>query len=344
MTLEPTGWHYVQGNEKRGPISLDEIRQLIEAGTLVARSHVWHKSFGAHWRKVQDIPELSKGAAPTPAAKPAAPAPKPALTLKPRLPTPAAPVAKPQGATPAVPAAKPQGPALGAPAGVPAGAPAAGTPAPADAAPAAEEDEEAKKKKADALDEALEAELTARGQVEAERRKFLIRVAVGVAVVVGGIGLAIGIRAYLKHKRLYGDPLVIAYGEFADLCYSKKFDEALAYCEDGSTAARALVKEKTDWEDPVKVRIRRHSGIGVSKDVLFSRYKLLEKTMRDDETGVVLKIERTLRTFRGDTPAQQLLLSEHTVIMVPVDEDWKIRSITVFEKGAFEPYSRKPLD
>ncbi|MEK6625987.1 MAG: DUF4339 domain-containing protein [Bdellovibrionota bacterium] len=37
------GWYYVIGQDRKGPVSLEAILNLVNSGTLVQDSYVWRK-------------------------------------------------------------------------------------------------------------------------------------------------------------------------------------------------------------------------------------------------------------------------------------------------------------
>jgi hypothetical protein len=59
-----TQWYYVQGSERVGPVSEEEIHQLFGEGTLTRESYVWRKGFD-NWRSLDSIEEFGNlGSAP----------------------------------------------------------------------------------------------------------------------------------------------------------------------------------------------------------------------------------------------------------------------------------------
>lgn len=50
-------WYYSWNGEKLGPISLDELKRLVEEGTLEAGDLVWTKGM-AEWQPARNVPEL----------------------------------------------------------------------------------------------------------------------------------------------------------------------------------------------------------------------------------------------------------------------------------------------
>jgi hypothetical protein len=55
--LQPARWFHLQGTERRGPVGLDEMRELVLEGTLVPRSWVWADGM-PDWLRVEDVPAL----------------------------------------------------------------------------------------------------------------------------------------------------------------------------------------------------------------------------------------------------------------------------------------------
>jgi hypothetical protein len=55
--LRPARWFHLEGTERRGPVGLDEMRELVLEGTLVPRSWVWADGMD-DWMRVADVPAL----------------------------------------------------------------------------------------------------------------------------------------------------------------------------------------------------------------------------------------------------------------------------------------------
>jgi hypothetical protein len=53
----PARWFRLQGTERRGPVGLDEMRELVLEGTVVPRTWVWADGMG-DWMRVADVPAL----------------------------------------------------------------------------------------------------------------------------------------------------------------------------------------------------------------------------------------------------------------------------------------------
>lgn len=56
--LRPARWFHLEGTERRGPVGLDAMRELVLEGTLVPRSWVWADGM-ADWMRVADVPALT---------------------------------------------------------------------------------------------------------------------------------------------------------------------------------------------------------------------------------------------------------------------------------------------
>lgn len=55
--LRPARWFRLQGTERRGPVGLDEMRELVLEGTVVPRTWVWADGMD-DWMRVEDVPAL----------------------------------------------------------------------------------------------------------------------------------------------------------------------------------------------------------------------------------------------------------------------------------------------
>lgn len=55
--LQPARWFHLQGTERRGPVGIEEMRELVLEGTLVPRSWVWSDGM-PDWMRVEDVPAL----------------------------------------------------------------------------------------------------------------------------------------------------------------------------------------------------------------------------------------------------------------------------------------------
>ena len=65
-----TGWYYVQGSERVGPVDQADIENLFHEGVLNPESYVWRKGFD-NWKNLNTVEEfgsLLMGGAPTPEA------------------------------------------------------------------------------------------------------------------------------------------------------------------------------------------------------------------------------------------------------------------------------------
>ncbi|MBI2521936.1 MAG: DUF4339 domain-containing protein [Bdellovibrio sp.] len=52
------GWYYVVGQDRKGPVSFEEIMALASNGTLVQDSYVWRKGLDG-WKKMKELSEFS---------------------------------------------------------------------------------------------------------------------------------------------------------------------------------------------------------------------------------------------------------------------------------------------
>lgn len=59
-------WHYVSGNEQRGPVDQGEFERLVQSGSITAETLVWHEGL-AEWRSYGEVAQPQ----PPPAAGPA---------------------------------------------------------------------------------------------------------------------------------------------------------------------------------------------------------------------------------------------------------------------------------
>jgi len=55
--LQPARWYRLEGTERRGPVGLAEMRELVLEGTLQPRSWVWADGM-PDWMRVADVPAL----------------------------------------------------------------------------------------------------------------------------------------------------------------------------------------------------------------------------------------------------------------------------------------------
>lgn len=53
-----SGWYYVQGSERVGPVDKDKLSQLFSNGELNEDSYVWKKGFD-NWKFLKDVDELN---------------------------------------------------------------------------------------------------------------------------------------------------------------------------------------------------------------------------------------------------------------------------------------------
>jgi hypothetical protein len=59
MTSNDVPWYYVKGNERVGPITEQELFELIENSSLVLSSYVWRRGF-EDWKTLSEVDELAK--------------------------------------------------------------------------------------------------------------------------------------------------------------------------------------------------------------------------------------------------------------------------------------------
>ncbi len=52
-------WYYVENNDRKGPVSENELKSMISEGSLGANNYVWTKGF-ENWKKVQDVEQLNE--------------------------------------------------------------------------------------------------------------------------------------------------------------------------------------------------------------------------------------------------------------------------------------------
>lgn len=52
-------WYYSQNRERKGPVELEALKELVANGTLSKNSLVWNQSMGEKWSRVGDIPVLA---------------------------------------------------------------------------------------------------------------------------------------------------------------------------------------------------------------------------------------------------------------------------------------------
>jgi len=55
--LQPARWFYLVDRERRGPVMLAEVRELILEGSLGPEDYVWADGM-EDWRHVRDVPAL----------------------------------------------------------------------------------------------------------------------------------------------------------------------------------------------------------------------------------------------------------------------------------------------
>ena len=61
-------WHYVQHGETKGPVTEEQLRELIESGAIGHANAVWHQGL-TEWTMIHSIPDLAALVAPKTPAK-----------------------------------------------------------------------------------------------------------------------------------------------------------------------------------------------------------------------------------------------------------------------------------
>ena len=52
-------WYYMKGGERKGPVNLEGLRELLQEGEIDKSTMVWNKSMGDQWTKVADVTVLA---------------------------------------------------------------------------------------------------------------------------------------------------------------------------------------------------------------------------------------------------------------------------------------------
>ncbi len=60
--VRPARWFHLEGRERRGPVALAEMRELVLEGSLGPGDYVWADGMD-DWRHVRDVPALVPPAA-----------------------------------------------------------------------------------------------------------------------------------------------------------------------------------------------------------------------------------------------------------------------------------------
>jgi hypothetical protein len=60
--LRPARWFHLEGRERRGPVALAEVRELVLEGSLGPDDYVWADGMD-DWLRVRDVPALVPPAA-----------------------------------------------------------------------------------------------------------------------------------------------------------------------------------------------------------------------------------------------------------------------------------------
>ena len=55
--LQPARWYYLDGSERRGPVGLDDVRELVLEGSLRPTDWVWADGM-PDWSHVDAVPAL----------------------------------------------------------------------------------------------------------------------------------------------------------------------------------------------------------------------------------------------------------------------------------------------
>jgi hypothetical protein len=69
-------WYYSKGGQQSGPVSEDQMRQMVASGQVGGPDLIWRDGM-ANWLPVSQVPEFGGGGAPAAAAAPAYGAPQP---------------------------------------------------------------------------------------------------------------------------------------------------------------------------------------------------------------------------------------------------------------------------
>jgi len=52
-------WYFMQGGERKGPVNLEGLRELLQDGEIDKSTMVWNKGMGDTWTKIADVPTLA---------------------------------------------------------------------------------------------------------------------------------------------------------------------------------------------------------------------------------------------------------------------------------------------
>lgn len=55
--LRPARWFHLEGTERRGPVGIEDMREMVLEGTLAPESWVWADGM-PDWLHVRDVPAL----------------------------------------------------------------------------------------------------------------------------------------------------------------------------------------------------------------------------------------------------------------------------------------------
>lgn len=51
-------WFYIQGGDRKGPVSLLELKEMYKNSGLSEQALVWTKNFGDDWKRLEDVAEM----------------------------------------------------------------------------------------------------------------------------------------------------------------------------------------------------------------------------------------------------------------------------------------------
>ena len=55
MTEAQEDWFYIQGGERKGPVTFLVLKACYERGVLNEKTHVWTASFGDDWKQIDKV-------------------------------------------------------------------------------------------------------------------------------------------------------------------------------------------------------------------------------------------------------------------------------------------------
>lgn len=71
-------WFYAIDDQKHGPISEEELKQMLASGSLISTALVWCEDMGGDWKPAAEVPQLNTGSAPAGSTPPPTPSSAPA--------------------------------------------------------------------------------------------------------------------------------------------------------------------------------------------------------------------------------------------------------------------------